>query len=138
MNEATFNYFDKSPITRTYKILCYDKLAHSTSNTQYEYDIRDIVNYKYYQSTNLTWLSSLNLTTSDPNLFGSRIRLLFRQLGCSIIGNSNYTYSLKSNKSMSLLLSLTKLSFPHHETGQQVELYKEEPAKFKVLKELDY
>ncbi|KAI7894147.1 S-adenosyl-L-methionine-dependent methyltransferase [Mucor mucedo] len=85
------------------------------------------------RSNNSQFISKIDLELHTPLSNCALRKLFYFHSDHPIIGNSNYTKPLKTNRDKGLCAALLAVSFTHPITKAQISVKEDEPSKFRVV-----
>ncbi|GAA5806577.1 hypothetical protein HPULCUR_012116 [Helicostylum pulchrum] len=85
------------------------------------------------RSNNAQYISRLDLDLHTPLCNAALRKLFYFHSEYPIIGNSNFTKPLKTNRDKGLCAALLEISFTHPISNTLIHVKEEEPAKFGVI-----
>lgn len=85
------------------------------------------------RSNNSQFISKIDLELHTPLSNCALRKLFYFHSDHPIIGNSNYTKPLKTNRDKGLCAALLAVSFIHPVTKAQIQVQEDEPSKFRIV-----
>ncbi|KAF9581790.1 hypothetical protein BGW38_001075 [Lunasporangiospora selenospora] len=152
-HQSLLEMYKTGKITRTYRAICHGSWVSPKDSAVKETDsdkdnrsalpekstseadsIRSIRLLQETNSNEAGRLSTLDIEVLSPYQ-GVNIRRHMLALQHPVVGDSNHTKPLKSNRSKGLMSALLSVQFVHPSTGQLICVEIEEPTKFEQLRQ---